>query len=74
MTKDDYKPKMNQVLMNKDKFKIDETADNNRLTECSVSYKLQILLLHGYISESQYRSQWQLKRHTWEGRQKWINR
>lgn len=55
MTKDVYKSKMNQILMNKDKFHREETPDNNHFTECPICRKLQILLLHGHISEAQYR-------------------
>lgn len=42
-------------MINKNRFKIDETQDSNGLTECSASRKLQILLLLGYISEAQYK-------------------
>lgn len=54
-TKDVYKSEMNRALINKDKFKMDKTPDNNQLTECSISRKLQILFLQNYVSEARYR-------------------
>lgn len=42
--------------MNKDKFKVDEIPNSNRLTKYLIARKLQILLFHSYISEAQYRS------------------
>lgn len=44
MTKDVYKSKMNQLLMGKEKYKIDGTLGNNQLIECSIFLMLQILL------------------------------
>ena len=55
MTKDEYTDKMNQILMDETKFKLDNTPDNNTLTEGLITRKLQILLLHGYILEAQYK-------------------
>lgn len=43
MTKDTYRTKMNQMLMDENNFEIDETLDNNYIKECSVGSKLQIL-------------------------------
>lgn len=51
-TEDVQESKMDQTLMNKDMFKIDETPNNNHLTECSTSYELQILLFYGHVSEA----------------------
>lgn len=55
MTKDEYKCKINEILINKDKFKLDEASDSNYFTECSICPKLQILLLHSHISEARNR-------------------
>ncbi|VDP80938.1 unnamed protein product [Echinostoma caproni] len=56
MTKESYKEKMNRILSDDSKFKADKTPDNGTLTEKMITRKLQILLLHGYIAEAQYKN------------------
>ncbi|CAH8611306.1 unnamed protein product [Dicrocoelium dendriticum] len=54
MNRPDYISKMESILGDTRKFQLDNTPENNILVEKQVARKLQILLLHGYINESQY--------------------
>ncbi|CAH8588824.1 unnamed protein product [Dicrocoelium dendriticum] len=55
MDRSDYVAKMESILRDRRKFQLDKTPENNILVEKQVARKLQILLLHGYINDSQYR-------------------